>query len=90
MREFHAPSVIDYWSLDTEGSELEILRSFPFDDYSFKVLTVEHNNFAAKTAINALLTSKGYVRALELEIDDCYVRADMVSHAQSHVWRKLR
>ena len=90
LRKFQAPSVIDYWSLDTEGSELAILRSFPFDEYSFRVLTVEHNNFGVKADINALLESKGYVRILELEIDDCYVRADILSHSRSHVWRRRR
>jgi hypothetical protein len=41
--EFVTPPVIDYWSLNTEGSEFAILKSFPFDEYSFRVLTVEHN-----------------------------------------------
>lgn len=38
-----APSRMDFLSLDTEGNELEILASFPFDRYSFQVIIVEHN-----------------------------------------------
>ena len=40
LRECEAPPIIDYWSLDTEGSELTLLKSFPFDDYSFRVVTL--------------------------------------------------
>jgi hypothetical protein len=75
LRELGAPRVIDYWSLDTEGSELTILKSFPFDEFSFRVLTVEHNNLPAREGIRAHLESHGYVRIEELEIDDCYVKA---------------
>lgn len=37
----HAPKVIDYFSLDVEGAESYILQKFPFEDYKFKVLTIE-------------------------------------------------
>lgn len=40
---YHAPSVIDYLSLDVEGQEYNILRTFPFDKYQFRCITVEHN-----------------------------------------------
>jgi len=33
LRHYNAPKVVDYLSIDTEGSELEILNSFVFDDY---------------------------------------------------------
>lgn len=68
-----APAMIDYWSLDTEGSELAILKSFPFDAYGFRVLTVEHNRLPVQHEIKALLESYGYRRVAELGIDDCYM-----------------
>jgi hypothetical protein len=85
-----APPVIDYWSLDTEGSELAILRSFPFDRYAFRVLTVEHNRSAARGAIRGLLESRGYVHAAALGVDDCYVNPELVQRraSRSHVWRR--
>ena len=40
---YAAPRVIDYLSIDTEGSELSILTAFDFDRYDVRTLTVEHN-----------------------------------------------
>jgi hypothetical protein len=73
LREAAAPPIIDYWSLDTEGSELAILRSFPFDEYRFRVLTVEHNDGAAREKIRSYLATRGYTRMRVLGIDDGYV-----------------
>jgi hypothetical protein len=36
-----APKVIDYLSLDTEGNEGEIVRSFPFDTHKILTMTIE-------------------------------------------------
>jgi hypothetical protein len=74
LQECNAPSVIDYWSLDTEGSEFAILKSFPFDEYSFRVLTIEHNWKPVRNQIKAFLQSRDYLLVRELEIDDCYVK----------------
>ncbi|CAG7829839.1 unnamed protein product, partial [Allacma fusca] len=35
-------TVIDFFSLDVEGSEMDILRTIPFDKILIKVITVEH------------------------------------------------
>lgn len=74
LKECNAPQTIDYWSLDTEGSELTILKSFPFDEYSFRVITVEHNHFPVRQEIKDFLEFKGYQRIKELEVDDCYIQ----------------
>ena len=44
LNKYSAPESMDYLSIDTEGSELEILKSFNFDKYKFKVITCEHNH----------------------------------------------
>jgi hypothetical protein len=36
-----APSLIDYAALDLEGSELEVLSSFPFGKYHFRAVSME-------------------------------------------------
>jgi FkbM family methyltransferase len=74
LKDCNAPQTIDYWSLDTEGSELTILKSFPFDEYSFRVITVEHNHFPVREEIKDFLEFKGYQRIKELEVDDCYMQ----------------
>ena len=65
LKEYSAPLEIDYLSIDTEGSEYEILKNFDFEKYSFRVITVEHNNTVNKTRINELLEKNGYKRQLE-------------------------
>lgn len=76
LRDCAAPATIDYWSLDTEGSELAILKSFPFDEFSFRILTVEHNFLPVRGEIRRFLASRGYRLARELIIDDVYLRED--------------
>lgn len=84
LRECSAPPTIDYWSLDTEGSELAILKSFPFGEFSFRLLSVEHNFLPVREEIYSFLTGKGYRRVRELVIDDVYLRED---HAYPAHWR---
>ena len=68
-----APSDIDYLSIDTEGSEFEILEHFPFDQWSIRLLTVEHNFTERRSAIRSLLAGHGY-RYTEQQWDDWYER----------------
>lgn len=37
----HTPAIIDYFSLDVEGAESFIMSAFPFDQYKFRVLSIE-------------------------------------------------
>ncbi|MCS6320057.1 MAG: FkbM family methyltransferase [Nitrospira sp.] len=76
LQEHGAPAEIDYLSIDTEGSELDILSAFDFDRYRIKIVTCEHNFTEARDKICALLTSKGYVRKFLTfsQNDDWYVK----------------
>ena len=51
-----------YISIDTEGSEYEILKSFNFNTYRPKVFTIEHNFTDLQTGINDLMKSNNYER----------------------------
>jgi FkbM family methyltransferase len=76
LDKYNAPRRIDYLSVDTEGSEYEILSDFDFDKYEFNVITCEHNFSPQREKIFTLLTSKGYHRQLERvsSFDDWYVK----------------
>jgi FkbM family methyltransferase len=76
LKKYHAPKQIDYLSIDTEGSEFEILNAFDFSEHSFGVITVEHNHTLQRELIYTLLTSKGYKRVYETisNIDDWYIK----------------
>lgn len=75
--EHRAPRCIDYLSLDTEGSELEILRAFDFGAYEVRAITVEHNYTPNRELILQLLSSKGFIRKFESFSlwDDWYLKA---------------
>ena len=62
-------------SIDTEGSEYDILKDFNFEKYTFKIITVEHNFTKNREKIKNLLESKGYVRVYEKfsKWDDWYI-----------------
>lgn len=62
LDEIKAPSFIEYLSLDTEGSEYEILKAHDFNKYIFGYISVEHNHIEKnRKLIRELLESKGYL-----------------------------
>jgi hypothetical protein len=71
LERHHAPRVIDYFSLDVEGFEFEILRNFPFDRYRFRCLGVERPT----KLLHALLCGNGYVARQRLGEDILYTNS---------------
>lgn len=80
LAEFSAPQKIDLLSIDTEGSELTILRGFDFDAHQFGLITCEHNYTENRNDILRLLASKGYIRVLNhiSLFDDWYIHTDQL------------
>jgi FkbM family methyltransferase len=64
---------IDYLSIDTEGSELQILKSIDFEKIRISVIGVENNYNDPK--IRKLLFKKGYLLHSKLACDDFFVCA---------------
>lgn len=60
------PNVIDYLSIDTEGSEYLILNSYDFSR-EFNLITVEHNNTYQRELINTLIQDRGYIQIMPEE-----------------------
>ena len=62
LDQYAAPNKIDYISIDTEGSEFEILRTFDFTKYDVEIFTIEHNGNVYREDVIKLLESKNYFR----------------------------
>lgn len=74
--EHGAPVGIDYLSIDTEGSELEVLRGIDWARYAFGYITLEHNFMSPRREeMRAYLEERGYRWLRENAFDDDYVRA---------------
>ena len=59
----NAPQTVNYISIDTEGSEYKILKSYDFSR-DFDIMTIEHNHTENKALIEAFLPEKGYIQVL--------------------------
>jgi FkbM family methyltransferase len=62
LAQHQAPKSIDYLSIDTEGSELQIIQSLDFNLYNIKIIPIEHNHTENRDSILSFLESKGYIR----------------------------
>ena len=72
---------VDYWSLDTEGSEPAILEATDFDAIEVGVLGVEHNGDAAKKdRIARRMKAIGFKLNLSTFQDDIYVNPGYFKH----------
>jgi len=71
LEQQEAPALIDYLSIDTEGSELAILEGIDWGRYQFRCITVEHNFTEQRHGIQGLLEAQGYQRR-EARWDDWY------------------
>ena len=54
-----------YVSIDTEGSEYEVLKSFNFKKFRPIVFTIEHNYTELQTKIDELMKTSDYVRVFK-------------------------
>jgi len=75
LMELSFPKDIDFLSLDTEGSELEILNTINFEKYKIKIICVEHNFNINRENIYKFLHDKNYKRIdiPIIDIDDFYI-----------------
>jgi hypothetical protein len=76
---FDVPKIIDFLSIDTEGSEFLILQSFNFNNYKIRVICVEHNYTENRDKIFNLLISNEFERkyAQVSGINDFYVNKNL-------------
>jgi len=87
LDEHNAPDEVDYLSVDTEGSEVQILEPFDFKKRRINLITVEHNYTESRWRLNEILTAADYVHLWPevSRFDDWYVhkaRLDELRNAQ--------
>lgn len=72
----NCPRDIDYMSVDTGGSELEILSAFDFSNHNIKIMTVDHNHTENRAKVRKLLSAQGFYCVLESlsRNDDWFVK----------------
>ena len=79
-QEYQLPKYIEFLSVDTEGSELEIFESIDFSTWSFGLIVFEHNEDQdVKRRIGELLmdAKHGYVCIAEMRCDDVYLNGSL-------------
>jgi len=71
LDENNAPNMIDYLSIDTNGTEPNVLQGIDFTKYTFHIITVEHSNIPEKQSkIDEILTANGYVLQQVIRFSD--------------------
>lgn len=73
----NSPRQIDFLSIDTEGSEFEILKNFDFQYFNIKLICFEHNNTENKEKIANLLQKNNYSEVANFSngVDSFFVRS---------------
>lgn len=56
-----APKVIDFFSLDVEGMEMNVLKGVDFNSYNFKYLLIECVDLKKFEEVNDFLLKKNYI-----------------------------
>lgn len=70
--EKHDITEVDYCSVDTEGSEFNIIKSIDYDKTNIKIFSIENNY--GDTKIKEYLETKGYTLYKKLQWDDIFIR----------------
>jgi len=74
---------VNYLSLDIEGAEFQVLQTIPWDKVDIEVISLETNHAGevfpgSQEEVREYLTSQGYVLVNTVEIDDIFVRGDLL------------
>lgn len=68
-------SQVDYFSLDVEGGELDVLKSIDFEGINIRTFGIEHNGFAeTRDAITDFMQKKGYKTEMVDDQDGYYIK----------------
>ena len=80
LQKYSCPKNFDYLSIDTEGSEFEIINNLDFARFRPKIISIEHNyNINKREDIYSLLSKKHYERVYThiSDWDDWYIEKNV-------------
>lgn len=69
---FEERANIDFITVDTEGTELDVLKGFDFNKYNVKLFVVENNYNDPE--IQYFMKEKGYAKDRRYKINDFYIK----------------
>lgn len=72
IENFFNHETIDFISIDTEGNELDVLKSFDVNKYNTKLMIIE-NNFN-EPFIEEYLNNFGWIKDKRVEVNDFYIK----------------
>lgn len=73
LKQYSAPKVIDYFSLDVEGSEERVISSIDFSEYKFKCITIERPT----PKVNEVLFENDYIFVKNHNNDSFYIHSSL-------------
>lgn len=85
----HNINHINFLSIDTEGGEIDIIKSIDFNNICIDVITVEANYLDRRKEIFQYMLTKNYVWINKLGPDDLYCRSDFPNLKEITETRKL-
>lgn len=90
LNELNFPTDIDFISVDTENTELDVLKGIDFKKYNIKVFVVENNY--NEPFCEEYLKNFGYVKIHRIAVNDFYIRAKFYGEVQNekHVDETIR
>lgn len=75
---------VDFCTIDTEGSEMDVLKSIDFSACKIDILCIE-NNYSDRE-VGEFLSHLGYSLDYKIEIDDVYFRSDFKTSLKQDVF----
>ncbi len=76
LDEYGAPKIIDYFSLDVEGSEERVIQGLDFSKYTFLCITIERAN----ENVNKILFDNGYKFVKNYKYDTFYIHESLLNN----------
>jgi len=76
LNEINFSQDIDFISIDTENTEIDVLNGIDFDNYNIKYILIE-NNFNEDKCHNFLI-NKGYKKINRIGVDDIYMKDNIL------------